>query len=302
MEIQELRNEIDRVDGELLALFLRRMKLAEQAAEYKTANGLPLLDRERESEILARISTASGDYGDYAYQLFTRLIDLSRLRQTELHRGGSELAELIAEALKNAGLPFPKTGLAACQGTEDGDSRRACDRLLPEGEPVYFRTTEAVLDAVASGLCGFGVLPAEDSAGGSVGEVYELLRKKRLYILRGAHIAEGLQSPDIQAGESGTRYVCVSREPVIYAGADRVGLSLSCEDRPDALSRILDLLAARGVDISRLEYRPPAGGGTERTLCMELCADLREESTVTLLSAMEQLCESLCFLGGYSIV
>ena len=52
MELQELRNEINRIDGEMLALLERRLAVCRAIAEYKRQNGLPVRDPARETEKL----------------------------------------------------------------------------------------------------------------------------------------------------------------------------------------------------------------------------------------------------------
>ena len=52
MELQELRNEINRIDDEMLALLGRRLAVCRSIAEYKRANGLPVRDAARETEKL----------------------------------------------------------------------------------------------------------------------------------------------------------------------------------------------------------------------------------------------------------
>ena len=47
MDLMELREQINEIDSEMLKLFLRRMEVAENVAEYKRQNGLPVLDAER---------------------------------------------------------------------------------------------------------------------------------------------------------------------------------------------------------------------------------------------------------------
>lgn len=42
MELQELRNEINRIDGEMLALLERRLAVCRGIAECKRENGLPV--------------------------------------------------------------------------------------------------------------------------------------------------------------------------------------------------------------------------------------------------------------------
>ena len=43
MELQELRNEINRIDGEMLALLERRLAVCRGIAECKRENGLPVV-------------------------------------------------------------------------------------------------------------------------------------------------------------------------------------------------------------------------------------------------------------------
>ena len=52
MDLSQVRSEIDRVDSDILRLFIERMELAERAAQAKQAAGLPLQNRAREREIL----------------------------------------------------------------------------------------------------------------------------------------------------------------------------------------------------------------------------------------------------------
>ena len=50
--LDEIRAEIDSIDKELIALFMRRMDCSRAVAEYKKANNIPILNTDREDEIL----------------------------------------------------------------------------------------------------------------------------------------------------------------------------------------------------------------------------------------------------------
>lgn len=60
-ELDTLRSEIDEIDTQLTALFLRRMDVTARVGAYKQENGLPVLDEAREQEVLARKSVAVSD-------------------------------------------------------------------------------------------------------------------------------------------------------------------------------------------------------------------------------------------------
>ena len=69
MDLNEIRVRIDAVDNQLLKLFLERMELAEEVAAYKQAHNLPILNKERERAVLAKVTAAAGDKERYAYHL-----------------------------------------------------------------------------------------------------------------------------------------------------------------------------------------------------------------------------------------
>ena len=56
MELSEIRTRIDAVDEQLLKLFLERMELSEEVGRYKNEHHIPILNKAREDEILAKIT------------------------------------------------------------------------------------------------------------------------------------------------------------------------------------------------------------------------------------------------------
>lgn len=85
MKIDELRKEIDIVDGEILKLFEKRMDIAEKIAEYKTENDLPVYDQNRENEKLLKVKTsANKKYESDDISLFTEIMRISREHQTRI--------------------------------------------------------------------------------------------------------------------------------------------------------------------------------------------------------------------------
>lgn len=91
MELSEIRNRIDAVDDQLLRLFLERMELAEEAAAYKSEHRLPILDRQREREILSKATAKAGGMESYVCRFYSTLFALARLRQAELMNLPAEL-------------------------------------------------------------------------------------------------------------------------------------------------------------------------------------------------------------------
>jgi chorismate mutase len=80
MGIDEIRQEIDRIDSELLRIFNRRAALALEIGEIKKGLGLPVYDPAREKKIFVRMKEENpGPLDDQAIvRLFERVIDESR--------------------------------------------------------------------------------------------------------------------------------------------------------------------------------------------------------------------------------
>ena len=89
MDLNTYRQEIDRIDGEIMDLFCERMDIAAQIGAYKKERGLPVFQPEREQEKLNAVRQGvREDLGDYACRLFSHLFALSRSYQEARNRGG----------------------------------------------------------------------------------------------------------------------------------------------------------------------------------------------------------------------
>ena len=160
------------------------MELAKEVAEYKAANSLPVLNKTREREIMAGVLEKSGELAPYSHRLYTTLFELSRSYQEGLSSAPSKVREKVEASLSGADELFPTSGTVAVQGVEGAYSQMAADHIFPRGSLIFFKTFEAVFNAVESGLCEYGVLPIENSANGSVRAVYDLIRRKNVSIIR----------------------------------------------------------------------------------------------------------------------
>lgn len=81
MDLTEIRKNIDEVDGEILPLLIKRMNLSEQVAEYKKKNNIPVLNVKREQEILEKIKMQGGEYGAALQNIYTAVMQESRILQ-----------------------------------------------------------------------------------------------------------------------------------------------------------------------------------------------------------------------------
>jgi len=82
MDLPNFRQQIDKIDEQILHLFKERMKVSRQIAFYKKAYNVPILDAAREQEKLAEINKKSEEeLRPYVHKLFSTLIEISRTYQ-----------------------------------------------------------------------------------------------------------------------------------------------------------------------------------------------------------------------------
>lgn len=379
MELKDIRQKLDGIDNDLLNLFLQRMQLIDQVADIKRNSTQPLYDPKREREILQKIHEKAGEpYGLAAHQLFHTLLELSRARQAELLMPSTSVTGRIAAMCSHEQTMFPQTGRIACAGIEGSNAQIAADKLFSRGDIMYFDSFAAVIQAVKTGLCNFGVLPIENSSNGSVRAVYDLIREPDLSIVRSirllvrhvllaqpdseisqirtiytheqaagqcsrflnslsdvdvipctstAHAAKraanaadstvaaiasescaklynlSILSDDIQnVQNNGTRFICITKGAVSYAGADHLSIMFTCADKSGALFQLLAKISALGLNLCKLESAPIPGTNFSYRFFMDVEASLHQDGVIGLLSEFERSCESFQLLGCYTEV
>ena len=187
-DIAALRGEIDGIDDEIARLFARRMEIIEGIAQAKRRKGAPVTDPARERATLSRIAAKVGDdLENGARLLFTTMFGIAKARQRAVVHGDSPLVESIRAAAASA-EPFPSHGIVACPGAEGSYAQQAVTLMFKVPTILFFSGFEKVFEAVEKGLCPYGILPIENSAAGSVAQVYDLMVKHRFHIVRSVRV------------------------------------------------------------------------------------------------------------------
>lgn len=87
--MDELRRQIDAIDGELLDLFARRMDISGEIGRYKKQNNITILQPDRWEEVLGRVlarGEAKGLEAEFLKRVFTAVHQASIDRQTQVMR------------------------------------------------------------------------------------------------------------------------------------------------------------------------------------------------------------------------
>ena len=185
MELNDLRNEIDRIDDELVKLFCQRMAVSAKIAGVKKERSLPIFVPAREREKLADVAGKAGpEMANYTRVLYSILFELSRGHQNKLNRTVSPLYRQITDAIAHTPNLFPQTPTVACQGLEGANSQIAAQKLFQDPFIMYFKSYDGVFSAIDQGLCRYGVVPLENSTAGSVKKIYDLLIAHNFSIVR----------------------------------------------------------------------------------------------------------------------
>ena len=187
-EVKSLRGEIDGIDDEIARLFRRRMEIVDGIAEAKRREGAPVSDPARERMTLARVAGNVGpELENGARLLFTTMFGIAKARQRAVVHGEAPLVKAIRKAVADS-APFPSGGIVACPGAEGSYAQQAVSAMFKTPTILFFGNFEKVFEAVEKGLCPYGILPIENSAAGSVSQVYDLMVKHRFHIVRSVRV------------------------------------------------------------------------------------------------------------------
>ena len=103
-------------------------------------------------------------------------------------------------------------------------------------------------------------------------------------------------------GNNHTRFLCISRKPEIYPGADRTTLMMTLPHKPGALYKVLARLYALDINLLKLESRPLPERDFEVMFYLDLETSVYSREFAQLMGEIEGICEEFHYLGSYSEV
>ncbi len=106
----------------------------------------------------------------------------------------------------------------------------------------------------------------------------------------------------VQKGHNGnfTRFICISKEPEIYPGADKTSIMMTLPHQPGSLSNVLTRFSTLGVNLTKLESRPLPEREFEFMFYFDLEASVYAPEMERLFMGFESECETFRYLGTYS--
>jgi len=242
-KLEAARVQIDEIDRQMVALFIRRMNLSDEIADIKQENNISLINYEREESVIESAITASNpDLKGETITFMRALMSLSKSRQRKKLYGTAEEYN------------FPPSQPGACvqatvslYGASGGNGEKAAALLFSDAELSQMETYESVFSAVKNKKSGYGVVPLENALTGGIGEVYDLLRKYGCYIVG-------------QTWVDGTRFIVIGSTPEYDENSDTVSVIFRTAHRSGALVDALFPIMSEEVNMKRLESRPTSDG------------------------------------------
>lgn len=111
-------------------------------------------------------------------------------------------------------------------------------------------------------------------------------------------LQEGVQDQD----NNYTRFICISKKPEIYPGADRTSLMMTLPHKPGSLYNVLAKFYALNINLQKLESRPLPGREFEFMFYFDIEASVYAPEVERLFRDLEAESEQLRYLGTYNEV
>lgn len=97
-----------------------------------------------------------------------------------------------------------------------------------------------------------------------------------------------------------TRFICLSKEPRIYPGADKTTIMLTTPNEPGALFKVLSRFSALGINLTSLLSRPIEGRDFEFRFFLDFETQVYSERFAELMTTIGDMCEEFHYLGSYN--
>lgn len=273
MEINEIRERINKIDSQMAELFVKRMEAVKDVAAYKSERGLAIEDAERERKLIEQNSVLIKD--DELRPLYIDFLrstmDISKSWQSRLMKG-----------LR-----------VACSGEKDSPGHLAARKVFPDTDTVRFRSCHDAYRAVENGECDVAVLPLENSFSGEVGKVYDLIFSGELFI-NAIHA--------IGTGNSTTRYAVLSRvenKHTEAASNEAFLIMFTVRDEIGGLAKAINIISANDFNMRVMRSRPMKDLQWHYYFYAELMGDCSDESAGRIQRLLSAACPVVKIVGRF---
>ena len=102
--LEKLREKINAIDDEISILLEKRFSVCGEIAEEKKQNGIKILDKERETAVIKRVTEkVNAGYAEHVKAVYLAILTESKVYQAELSGEKAERTEKPCDFSKNIG-------------------------------------------------------------------------------------------------------------------------------------------------------------------------------------------------------
>ena len=240
MDLNGIRKEIDIVNSDMIGLFSKRMDLVKDIAEYKSKNGIMVMDSERErlliDEMLKKVAPG---YKPYAERFIKSLLSVSREMQNDIIRE-KKADKTKPQVPQKNGLPT-----VAYLGIPGSFSEAAVIEYFGENaDPKPAQTFGEIIKGVESGAFDMAAIPVENSSTGSVNQSVDLLVNHDVsitgeHIVKVRHFLLGVKGSSVSDIEKVTSHPQALEQCREYT-SDKGFLEIPCKSTAGAAQEVAD--------------------------------------------------------------
>lgn len=188
LDLNEIRDNIDKIDRQLVELFEERMKLTTEVAEYKIETGKKVLDPVREKAKLEAVRklVKNPDNVHAIDDLFSQIMANSRKNQYMLLE---KMGQTLREPYEAIDEIDKKDCKVVYQGVPGAYAYAAMINFFGRDVDNFnVSTWRDAMEAVKNGKADYAVFPIENSTTGIVADVYDLLQEYDNYIIAETYV------------------------------------------------------------------------------------------------------------------
>lgn len=183
-ELDGYRIKIDEIDREITRLFEERMNTVIKVGEYKKANNLPVLNKEREKQVIEKnINYLSNkEYSEALKVFYNNLMNIAKDLEHKKMKGKVEEGDFFNERkIQSHRKNMCKVGYFGEPGSYTEEAM--ISHFGKNADAKSYGEFEDVFMAIENDEIDYGVIPIENSSTGAVSKIYDLLYKYDFYIV-----------------------------------------------------------------------------------------------------------------------
>lgn len=96
-----------------------------------------------------------------------------------------------------------------------------------------------------------------------------------------------------------TRFICISKDPALIDGCDKISLMTALPHTAGSLNRLLMRFSCLGLNMTKIESRPIEGTDFEFMFYFDFEGDVKNKDVQSLIADLENGSDKFVFLGAY---